>query len=231
MPKWAKDMLAAVAVIVVFLFVVSILFSRPSSSSTKALQIACLSNERQLGLAIQAYAEDNDLTYPNIAGTPAGTDTWRVAIYPYAKTRGVYLCPARTDKANGPDGFPRSYAANCNGDCTSGENGICDGAFGGIGSKGVRVKDIDQPGNLIMLCEFAGGNTPEFNIDDPIHFGPAMRLLWAGHGGGSNYLLADGDVRWLKPLTTTKLWHRDSRIPLSANGMAVLAETSKRAGD
>ncbi len=192
---------------------------------------ACASNEKEIAIAVMQYAQENDGSLPDIAAAPGSKDTWRSAIFPYMRNKGVYLCPARRDKADGPDGFPRSYAANSNGTPRSGKDNRSDGAFAGPGSKPIRLADIPHPGGLIMLCESAGGNTPEFNIDGPVHFGPAAHLLWAGHSGGSDYLFADGHVKWLKPQATKDEWHRDAAVPLSANGIAVLAETATRAGE
>jgi prepilin-type processing-associated H-X9-DG protein len=229
-PKWANNLLTICGCGILLIFALAVLFSVPSKPREKARQISCASNEKQLGLAIMQYVQDNDNHMPNIADAPGSTNTWRKTIYPYVESQWLYLCPSRSDKGNGPDGFHQSYAANYNGSPTGAGPSSGNGAFGGAGAKPVRVSDFDKPASLISLCESAGGNTPEFNIDDPVHFGPDARLLWAGHTGGSNYLLADGHAKWLRPDATKDIWHRNTAIPLSPNGIAVLADAQKRAG-
>jgi prepilin-type processing-associated H-X9-DG protein len=149
---------------------------------------------------------------------------------PYARSESLFHCPSRSDNGKGPDGFYRSYAANYNGSPMGARPRTGNGAFGGAGAKLVTVSDFDNPAALITLCESAGGNTPEINMDDAAHFGPDSHLLWAGHTGGSNYLLADGHAKWLRPEVTTDMWHRNATVPLSPNGIAVLADAKKRTG-
>ena len=85
---------------------------------------------------------------------------------------------------------------------------------------------------MITLTEVTGNNRPDFNIDEPIRFGPTAKRFWAGHTGVSRYLFVDGHVKSLHPLATTQVngdkvgnfWYRDNTKPLSANGMAVLKD-------
>lgn len=203
--------------------------------------ISCASNEKQLGLAILQYVQDNDENFPNIADKPGGTTTWRTAIFPYIKSKWLYQCPDKQDKDIGPDGFNRSYAANYSGNYNGGTIDQGRGAFAGSGSKPISWNGLKTPALLIVLCEVNSSNAPEFNIDDALRFGLAKHILWAGHNGGGNYLFADGHVKYLKPNNTNydandlkghrrhwNLWYRDHTKPLSANGLAVLRETQAR---
>ena len=53
---------------------------------------ACLSNEKQLGLAISQYAADNDAYFPNTQ-SPDNADDWTLQVFPYIKSASVYRCP------------------------------------------------------------------------------------------------------------------------------------------
>lgn len=190
----------------------------------------CASNMKQLGLGIVQYVQDNDEMMPNIAQASGSPVTWRRMVYDYVKSKGVYQCPDRHDKASGPDGLPRSYSANYSGNYNGSAHDQGYGAFAGSGSKPLSSwTDLTTPATLISLCEVAGSNRPEFNIDDSVHFGPKTHLLWSAHHGGGNYLFADGHVKWKQPMDTQTLWYRNASRPLSANGLTVLKDTQARA--
>ncbi|MDQ2686930.1 MAG: hypothetical protein M3Y28_03590, partial [Armatimonadota bacterium] len=214
---------------------------------------SCQSNERIPGVAITQYEQDNDECLPNIAKSPGGAITWRSFISPYFNGKQRFQCPSRDDdesKTLGPDGFPRSYAANYSGnyDGTIGDQG--QGAFAGPGAKAISFAELETPATLIMLCEVHDSNAPEFNIDDPARFGPAKHILWAGHTGpgnihSANFLFANGHVKLLAPSETAwhtiinrpvnpvqrNLWYRDGTQPLSPTGVAILAEAEKSGAD
>lgn len=220
------ELLLILVIIVIIAAVVWPIFTPARDSSSKNF---CPSNEKQLGLAIFQYAQDNDSLMPNISDAPASLNTWRVMLEPYTQTKGIFQCSARRDHAPGPDGYPRSYAANYSGNYNGGPLDKGNGAFAGPGSKPLSMNGFKAPAQLIALCEVAGSNTPEFNIDDAVRFGPNKHLLWAAHKGGGNYLFADGHVRWLRPVDTQRLWYRDTARPLSANGLEILKEAQARA--
>ncbi len=61
-------------------------------------QISCLSNLRQIGMAMQQYVADNDAQYPlSLYSTYKGRlkvgFAWQQAIAPYVKDARVYHCP------------------------------------------------------------------------------------------------------------------------------------------
>lgn len=211
---------------------------------------SCSSNQKQVGLAIMQYVQDNDECLPNIAQSPGSPITWRSMIFPYLKTPRYFQCPSRgDDKVTGQDGYPRSYAANYSGDYSGGALDRGQGAFAGPGAKAVNFAGFESPSTLIELCEVTDSGAPEFNIDDVARFGPAKHILWAGHAGpgyphSANFLFADGHVKALLPTETASyatavgygapandnLWYRDGSRPLSSTGVAILAEAEKRGG-
>jgi len=73
----------------------------------KARQTTCASNERELGMGMMLYTQDNDDYFPMMQyGTPGATaTTWSTAIYPYIKNGsndqkgwaiagGIFMCPS-----------------------------------------------------------------------------------------------------------------------------------------
>ncbi len=182
---------------------------------------SCLSNQKFLGLALLQYAQDYNGLMPNISDVPGSKNTWRAMIYNQFESRVPYRCPD-DDAPNGPDGFPPSYAANYSGNYNGGPLDKGSGAFAGPGSHPLSLYKFPAPDKLILLCEVQHSAVPEFNIDDPVRFGPSKHILAPRHSDGSNYLLADGHCKWFRPLASAPFWYRDGHRPLSANADAVL---------
>ncbi len=220
-------------VLIIIFVVAAILFpifakSRGPCGRANARNISCLGRERQLGLALLQYTQSNDGFLPNIADAPGSRRTWRTAVtafMPYLRTASlsgsVFHCP---DAActTGPDKLPVGYAANYSGNYNGGLLDKGNGAFAGPSSHPLSLSKFPAPDKLILLCEVQDSAAPEFNIDDPVRFGPDKHILAPRHEGGSNYLLADGHAKWLRPLATAHFWYRDAHRPLSANAEAVL---------
>jgi prepilin-type N-terminal cleavage/methylation domain-containing protein len=93
-------------VIAIIGILAALLFPVFASAREKARQIACVSNARQMGIALQEYSEDNDehfmLRHDNDAGdvgpgidpNPADFQTWYDWIQPYISSYDVQRCPS-----------------------------------------------------------------------------------------------------------------------------------------
>jgi prepilin-type N-terminal cleavage/methylation domain-containing protein/prepilin-type processing-associated H-X9-DG protein len=93
------ELLVVIAIIAIL---AAILFPVFAKAREKARQIACLSNEKQIGLALLQYTQDydedwptrydNDVNDPNalIDGRQAN---WKDKIMPYIKSARVFACP------------------------------------------------------------------------------------------------------------------------------------------
>jgi len=81
----------------------AILFPVFAQAREKARTTACMSNLRQIGLAANQYATDNDECLPETGLVPicknttpysySGIQAWPVAIQPYTKTTAILTCP------------------------------------------------------------------------------------------------------------------------------------------
>ncbi len=86
-------------VIAITAILAAILFPVFSRARAQARQTACLSNVRQLSLAIQMYTQDYDeMLIPSAhrlpgGGTPPGTLIWPAYLAPYVKNTDVFTCP------------------------------------------------------------------------------------------------------------------------------------------
>ncbi len=224
------ELLAVLAIIAVVAAILYPVFHKAYGpcGGEEARHISCLSQEKQLGLALLQYTENNDNFLPNIADPPGSRRTWRTALtmfMPYLRTdrihNSIFHCPDAAC-SNGPDGLPVGYAANYSGTYNGGPLDKGNGAFAGPGSYPLSLSKFPEPDKLILLCEVDHSTAPEFNIDDPVRFPPTKHILSVRHSDGSNYLLADGHSKWYRPFRTGGLWYRDPEKPLSANAQVVL---------
>jgi len=124
------ELLVVVAVIAVLAAILLPVFAQ---AREKARQASCLSNERQLGAALQLYAQDHDERWPShdssnfqthspdgMAGlvvddwSAAPAASWAGSLEPYVKGRGVLVCPSNRGWSPGSDPArpPVTYAYN-----------------------------------------------------------------------------------------------------------------------
>jgi competence protein ComGC len=75
------------AVIIIVLVMIAIMYPVFAPNPEPLRRISCASDLKQLGLAIIQYAQDNDNCQPNIAQIPGSNNTWRIAIFPYGKSK------------------------------------------------------------------------------------------------------------------------------------------------
>jgi len=89
-------------VIAIISILAAILFPVFATAKAKGHQIACMSNMRQLGMAITLYVQDSDDLYPGAnwatdADPPAPPfDIEGGGLFSHVKTGGVYVCSSDT---------------------------------------------------------------------------------------------------------------------------------------
>ncbi len=190
-----------VTVMLLFLYLsVSFLAAVMSTGNHGAMRrISCMSNMKQMGLALAEYSQDyGDLP----AAATANGKGWREAIYPYVKSTGVYRCPddQRNPQAS-PIDLPQSYAANA----------LC---FGG--SKSITLVSLSP--TAILVTDTRGNGSEDWNITSPaflpstgcdLYTHKPSHYFYQHPTGTLNLLFADGHVKGMRPndtLTPTNLW-------------------------
>jgi prepilin-type N-terminal cleavage/methylation domain-containing protein/prepilin-type processing-associated H-X9-DG protein len=233
------ELLVAIAIITVL---AAILFPVFAQAREKARQTSCLSNEKQLGMAILQYAQDYDEMLPNgVNLTRDGRvwpgQGWAGQCVSYTRNTQIYQCPSDpTNGAQAPD-YVVSYGYNGN------LVGYADQDDPPPSS--VSLTELNNSSHTVMLFEVAnvtanvldqnegtgtGGTTgrkfsaSSNGLDNRLYaqkdwstsvedkyatgylggrlpFNPnatQFSSLEGRHAGGSNYLLSDGHMCWLR---------------------------------
>jgi prepilin-type N-terminal cleavage/methylation domain-containing protein/prepilin-type processing-associated H-X9-DG protein len=129
------ELLVVIAIIAIL---AAILFPVFAQAREKARQAGCMSNAKQLGLALMQYAQDWDESHPGVWFGPVSAAPWSQpsnatlyykwmdAVYPYVKNEQVFNCPSdginkkyiyrNRDGTNGYGSYAMSQAYFCYGD-------------------------------------------------------------------------------------------------------------------
>jgi prepilin-type N-terminal cleavage/methylation domain-containing protein/prepilin-type processing-associated H-X9-DG protein len=182
------ELLTVIAIIAIL---ASILFPTFARAREKGRQTSCLSNEKQIGLALQMYSSDYDtIMVISDTGTDA-TDSppyWYQLINSYVKNGQVFICPSDVDPETGAVSSYR-FAA------------------GSFGQEESAYPDPSKSSNpaAILLGECQGSQGTKTWTGNPM----ASDGTWTGtagtaaprrrrHNDGANYLFWDGHVKWYK---------------------------------
>ena len=208
--KRGFTLIELLVVIAIIAILAAILFPVFAKAREKARQSSCLSNLKQFGIAISAYAQDYDemLPYVNVGGgfMPAytlpngatnsnGYMLWHVMLYPYVKNSQIYDCP--------------SYSVKWGGAYTGG------GAYGlNSYSDGLALGAINFPAETMFIAEAGGGDS--YNLDgDTAGANDEMTSTTAGgarHSDGLNNVFIDGHAKWMQatkiplPSASSRYW-------------------------
>jgi len=127
------ELLVVVAIIAIL---AAILFPVFAQAREKARAVACMSNARQLGLAISMYTADFDeeiLPATNYAAAPPVI--WAAVVQPYVQNEGVFNCPSASSAK-----FPADWSLR---------------SFGSIGYNGITAIDpsgVEAPATVMSLA-------------------------------------------------------------------------------
>ena len=131
----------------------------------------CQSNLRHLGLALRVYASDNDEKFPPRAAKYGG---WEQLMSPYIRDAPVFACPSTTNSSS-------------------------TGYFTNARLSGAKRTHLNSPASIIASGDGAGWPST-YLTDLPTSWRKTATSPAWRHFDGANYLMADGGVKWLKPM-------------------------------
>ncbi len=194
MPRRGFTLIELLVVIAIIAILAAILFPVFAKAREKARQSSCLSNTKQLALAILQYVQDNDEVFMYACLNPPGT-YWYTASMPYVKNTQVFTCPSYSGSWVGY-GYNMDYLGY---------------SWGTAGTQvgGVGLGTIKSPAETVMLCDsnsvysFYGGRmsgpNPVYDTNSYNGFLPTSPSAGAAlrHNSGANHVFVDGHAKWL----------------------------------
>ncbi len=184
------ELLVVIAIIAIL---ASMLLPALQQAREKARAISCTANQKQLGLAMFMYLEDNKETYPCPDLTPRWNETW----LPYcANTRKIFYCPSDTRSDTDWDTDVRyfSYGYNLRGLAA---NSGPDPVSGTTKRYNMSLGQIVKPSGTLVLVDshrFSGTPIGSYYIAVPDASLSSDYLPYARHTNRTNALLVDGHV-------------------------------------
>jgi prepilin-type N-terminal cleavage/methylation domain-containing protein/prepilin-type processing-associated H-X9-DG protein len=184
------ELLVVIAIIAILAAILFPVFAR---AREKARQSSCLSNIKQIGLAVNMYVQDYDETMPMaIAGVPPVLFTISENLDPYIKNLQIWDCPSKEDSVNlSAIGKPNvSYSFDVG---TAVPAGSSSGRLFGVpaaGTLSTRLAMIREPSTIALCCDAVGAVDASFTstiVEDD------------RHNDGCNYGFADGHAKWDRP--------------------------------
>ena len=218
----AFTLIELLVVIAIIAILAAILFPVFAKAREKARQSSCMSNLKQLDLAIVQYVQDYDERFPTVRiALPNGANVdWRNIIQPYIKNTQVTGCPSNPNEGNfylgdcsnnidplPESGYKRILVDRGYGFSTTNGCGVasdCNGFSYGSNAVAPKLATLQAPATTLLLNESSSTCTDN--------------CAWCFgndycHTGQANYAFGDGHVKSLRPTTTYApicMWHLDN---------------------
>jgi prepilin-type N-terminal cleavage/methylation domain-containing protein/prepilin-type processing-associated H-X9-DG protein len=221
------ELLVVIAIIAIL---AAILFPVLSSAKQRAWSVQCVSNLRQIGVAMKLFADENNGFYPE-SGTDihwgttdiappngSGKPSWMEQIVSYVQNTNTYNCPGNAQLPPDLRG-PFNYF-----------NGVRAAFVANNSFAPVNTTPIKFPSNYVLSGDTCGipnvsagedGQTFDPQDADKDDYtqncvgGPTNGTpyeLWQVHSLGQNVLFGDGHSKWFKGYTVSDMTFRYDSI-------------------
>ena len=201
------ELLVVIAIIAIL---AAILFPVFAQAREKARQASCMSNEKQIGLALMQYTQDYDELLPERYSSPDPTNTytlsWKDMLYPYIKSHDVFKCPSNptaraADAASAPAPKDKQFAG---GYAMWLPDAWLSGQIGHGASYPQALAGIEAPASSLIILEHSyrwSDTGPYLGYQEPAPSDPNIQpgpSTWnSGHNKKkSNIIYMDGHVKY-----------------------------------
>ena len=219
------ELLVVIAIIAIL---AAILFPVFAQAREKARQTSCLSNCKQIGLAVSMYSQDYDETIvPSIIGTTGGFNfaVFNQLLDTYVKNQGVWACPS-------------ALTTNDNQVRSIGMNDTIARSLWFTSNAPITLAEIEAPCDLILMSDSQpltwtsnfSASARGFQACNAVQREEAGQAQvsttshFVRHNAGSVHVFADGHAKWYRPRATIipkSLWSLKntsfSAIPANCN--------------
>src|SRR5262249_17929502 len=204
----AFTLIELLVVIAIIAILAAILFPVFSQAREKARAISCLSNCKQMGLAIHMYAQDYDEGYPfghmNDMHGMGDAPSWIESLPPYIKSKLLHRCPSDSSPLWNASEEPRETSYGLNAYFTPNHPPYY----------GVQMAQVANPAQCILVAELADQISEDHfmpmvwgnpaRVDDPeeaedqwdLEKAEPKAIAIRRHQGGANYVFAEGHGKW-----------------------------------
>jgi prepilin-type N-terminal cleavage/methylation domain-containing protein/prepilin-type processing-associated H-X9-DG protein len=197
--KRGFTLIELLVVIAIIAILASILFPVFARARENARRSSCLSNTKQIGLAIMQYSQDYDEKMPLVETSELAETVgwWMVMVQPYAKSKQIAFCPSDSSvSASEPLTYINvSYGYNY--------------AY----LSGVALASINSPSETLVLADKDIPSTGGTSARYVIHPTYAPYAPTARHFDGGNFAFVDGHSKWMKlpgiVMQDASLWDRN----------------------
>jgi prepilin-type N-terminal cleavage/methylation domain-containing protein/prepilin-type processing-associated H-X9-DG protein len=208
------ELLVVIAIIAIL---AAILFPVFAQAREQARQTVCLSNVRQIGLAVRMYVQDYDETFPIFYAyntqTPDGERAWsgdplhkgvELLVLPYTKNQNIFQCPndnggpAVADPFYGCPGRTTYHA------CYGSSYRFNRGSFSTVANESTQNNFFYTVSRIITDAAFAlpaetrimrDEMMPWFGLEARYGYLPDYFRQWHQRGGG--FVFADGHAKFV----------------------------------
>ena len=175
--RHAFTLIEILVVIVLIAILAAVLYPVVGKAREKSRMVMCMSNQRQIAEALQAYAQQHNDTFPGIANAPADDSSWRNDISDQLDSTAIFVCP----NALGGRGQQRTdYGLNAN-------------------LVGVRVQYVADPVKAVLTADAKRNLIASSDDVDTARHGKGYLVSFVdGHvaflrADASSVIFADGD--------------------------------------
>ncbi|MES2460496.1 MAG: DUF1559 domain-containing protein, partial [Armatimonadota bacterium] len=152
-PLSGFTLIELLVVIAIIAILAAILFPVFAQAREKARQTACLSNMKQMGLAIMQYSNDYDEALPVQGDGAQNRGRWMYQVYPYVKNIQVYTCPNFPEGALNTADLMWSTITGYGWNACMGDNDSKQPPLTGTIQTSYNLAQIKKPADTIIIGE------------------------------------------------------------------------------